>query len=611
MYFKRPIVPVLQSVPPEVVMQIPEATLQQFLEPIPEQKTRTIEIQTMFRESEAQTDPFTPDYVVDRGVTPEVLTIAHLKFGRGLPASMAEMEFIEQIREKKAFENALPPISDEACFTLRRKLMEEQEVREWKKREDDIKKLQNEKLNLLQSALLEREKETEEKNAQRTEEIRLKKTESKEKQVAKIQRKRIKILRKMFKARKDVDNKEKKRDIIEEYANFGSEVYAPITRKGLSLDKKANKYEVQPEALATFQGLNDLSNALPKKVFDSKVSVQQIKQTFQKSLSRKEVSHRQALSKAQGAINISKQPSKKERAESDMDEFSLKKIQVRPDTPDYEVIAIDKSEQEREDKRQAAILLLQRLLRGRATQNMMFEGKEKRLDLIAELRATEEWKETADLEEEKALIQNYQERILDGVAEAMQGEIIAKTLDTISKELVRLKQERRIAAMVKLAERDRRRREAEESGRREAEVVLRQREDVLFRELMSVHQGTVDSYLQNILTSAIDSASTAQAFEEATIKVGKLNQLVDTLESRMNRPEVVVRDLVSTFLIPDVQRRKLERQVHFEEKRFTETARKIIQNSIQHAGAKLENENALAFEPKTSSRDTNATVANN
>jgi hypothetical protein len=34
-------------------------------------------------------------------------------------------------------------------------------------------------------------------------------------------------------------------------------------------------------------------------------------------------------------------------------------------------------------------------------QNMMFEGKEKRLDLIAELRATEEWKAASDLEEEK------------------------------------------------------------------------------------------------------------------------------------------------------------------------------------------------------------------
>ena len=51
--------------------------------------------------------------------------------------------------------------------------------------------------------------------------------------------------------------------------------------------------------------------------------------------------------------------------------------------------------------------MLQRLLRGRAKQNMMFEGKEKRLDLIAELRATEEWKAASDLEEEKVLIENY------------------------------------------------------------------------------------------------------------------------------------------------------------------------------------------------------------
>lgn len=56
----------------------------------------------------------------------------------------------------------------------------------------------------------------------------------------------------MYKARKNVEIKGKKRDLIEEYANFGSTVYAPITRDGLSLDKKANKYEVQPEALSTY-----------------------------------------------------------------------------------------------------------------------------------------------------------------------------------------------------------------------------------------------------------------------------------------------------------------------------------------------------------------------
>jgi hypothetical protein len=64
--------------------------------------------------------------------------------------------------------------------------MEDQEVREWTRREDDIKRLQNERLNLLQSALVEREKDNEEKHAHRTEEIRLKKTEIKERALAKI-----------------------------------------------------------------------------------------------------------------------------------------------------------------------------------------------------------------------------------------------------------------------------------------------------------------------------------------------------------------------------------------------------------------------------------------
>jgi len=77
----------------------------------------------------------------------------------------------------------------------------------------------------------------------------------------------------MFKARKNVDIKGKKRDIIEEYANFGSTVYAPITRDGLSLDKKANKYEVQPEALASYNGLNELSRSLPARVFETKISI--------------------------------------------------------------------------------------------------------------------------------------------------------------------------------------------------------------------------------------------------------------------------------------------------------------------------------------------------
>lgn len=67
-------------------------------------------------------------------------TLIKLKYGNGLPASITELDRIEMKREQTWFELALPPISDESSFNLRRKLMEDQEMREWKKKEDEIKR---------------------------------------------------------------------------------------------------------------------------------------------------------------------------------------------------------------------------------------------------------------------------------------------------------------------------------------------------------------------------------------------------------------------------------------------------------------------------------------
>lgn len=55
--------------------------------------------------------------------------------------------------------------------------------------------------------------------------------------------------------------------------------------------------------------------------------------------------------------------------------------------------------------------------------------------------------------------------------------------DTLSKELIRLQDERRIHAFTLLAERDRRMQEAEESGRRQVEERRRKEEDEVFREV--------------------------------------------------------------------------------------------------------------------------------
>jgi len=97
---------------------------------------------------------------------------------------------------------------------------------------------------LLQSALREREKDIEEKNQRRIEEIKIRKTEHKNRLIAKIQRRKIKVLRKVIKSRKITMDPQLRREIIEDYNNFASKVYAGVTREGLSLDKLANKYEV-------------------------------------------------------------------------------------------------------------------------------------------------------------------------------------------------------------------------------------------------------------------------------------------------------------------------------------------------------------------------------
>ena len=77
----------------------------------------------------------------------------------------------------------------------------------------------------------------------------------------------------MQKSRKDIEDENHGRDIIEDYANFASTVYAGITRDGLSLDKIANKYEVQPVALNSYKGLSELATTIPKSTLETSVNV--------------------------------------------------------------------------------------------------------------------------------------------------------------------------------------------------------------------------------------------------------------------------------------------------------------------------------------------------
>ena len=72
--------------------------------------------------------------------------------------------------------------------------------------------------------------------------------------VEKIREERVAVLRKLAKERENVEKKRHKRDIVEDYANFGSRVYAPLTREGRKVETLILQ-DIKPPAL----GMSDTS----------------------------------------------------------------------------------------------------------------------------------------------------------------------------------------------------------------------------------------------------------------------------------------------------------------------------------------------------------------
>ena len=134
-------------------------------------------------------------------------------------------------------------------------MMEEMELREWEEREIEIKRLQEARLAVLEAVIRQREKENDEDNDKRVERIWQRKMQEREAVFEKINRKRIKALRKLADQRMRIDNKVEKRDIIGEYGNYASKVYAPKARDGVFRDKAETTLHVRLEELTHYAGM--------------------------------------------------------------------------------------------------------------------------------------------------------------------------------------------------------------------------------------------------------------------------------------------------------------------------------------------------------------------
>merc|ERR550514_2598668 len=275
-------------------------------------RTRTVATQSVYRESEAQTDPYSPDYVVAPGSVPEALTLTHLAYARGLPASQAEILIIERTRQKRLFESCLPPPTDEFSYMVRARLMEAQEFKDWR-------------LELLKAALGERDANIEEANLEKVERLRRRKNEERDRVLANTQRRRIKVLRKMFKERQRVEEQagpRGKRDVIGQYADFTSRVYAPLARDGHVPDSNTAKIEVQPADLSSYPGLVQLERSLPTSLL--KVRVASEGELLTKGFTKSQVRKDEASGKA-----LPGQPA----GGAGLKKFHMRNILERPETP--------------------------------------------------------------------------------------------------------------------------------------------------------------------------------------------------------------------------------------------------------------------------------------
>lgn len=106
--------------------------------------------------------------------------------------------------------------------------------------------------------------------------------------------------------------------------------------------------------------------------------------------------------------------------------------------------------------------------------------------------------------------------------------------------------------MVNVAEKDRRLREISEAGKRQAEETLRKREDVLYSEIMQTHKGTVDTYLDWIMDNTVEKASRRQATIMSNLRRNKLDKPLEKFERKFTNNETIIKDLVHSFLIPNV-----------------------------------------------------------
>eukprot|EP00968_Pinguiococcus_pyrenoidosus_P023827 scaffold4058_cov257-Pinguiococcus_pyrenoidosus.AAC.7 len=420
--------------------------IEQILEDEP--LVKDVEIQTKFRESEAQTEPYTPAFVLDETKEPpEVLSLQRLTAKNGIAEpTVHDIEMVDWTRANRRMREAMPPFTDEASLEMRKRIMEKQEVREFQMRDDEVQRRNDARVEALKERLAERDEMIDFVTEQRIENLRQQKIERRDLSLHRVQSHRVKVLRKLAKARAKAaklapGSGRRTRDIISEYADYSSSVYAPALRNGRVNAPDADSFDISKRSsvLKNSERVRQLAAAVPAKILDGGMKASEV---TLRSLTGPSYSVRDETRRIADALDladrvIQTRRNRKAALAADVRESpssarltrkmsSITSAFERPPTPSVIEDPGEEAQEQRrhEQVRKAAVVFLQRLIRGRAVQNAMYDGKERKKELLRELQASQADPISSDVptSEEK------QDAVVLAVRDTVAGEIVSSLL---------------------------------------------------------------------------------------------------------------------------------------------------------------------------------------
>ncbi|CAF1341886.1 unnamed protein product [Adineta ricciae] len=508
---------------------------------------RHVCLQTDYREESSQTDPYSPAYTVSHGEHPEVFDLSDFIYGKGLPATLLEISFIERLRARRQWEQ------DRTFDVTRMQIVIEREIREWQMREKEIKLLQDKRQKLFEKNL-ETYIRNDEELTQNFVDLFVYREEKQLKQ--KHQRLEIQTSRDIRRMKRWYQLRETHINSLTSYNHLGAvglikcdnNCYISLkppwhTRSNdMITNLKSNIWCPQFDHFIDRRmrqiGMNVLQfeDFLPKNAFTTKINQ---KSLLTASKNRRLQRRIENLDKAYQLIQQGKS-----NQSSLSEQRPLRFVEKIESVAHFQQLHSTSLSIEEQDHRRLALIKFQNYLRTITTQSKIANVQHIRKDLLEELRNPHRRISSIDLNKD-----DIETQIYDYVESATIGDM----LDFLSKELLRLQWEQTIHLFIILADRQRYEREKQETNIRRQTIQRQKLENEIFQQVFSLSSDIdIETYVRDLILQSISDTADEQARLDIQRLTENLIELTTNPSCTQLDAEGFISNLVYQFLLPAV-----------------------------------------------------------